>query len=66
MNVKVAKTAGFCFGGKRAVELVEQQAALGKRGYTYGPIIHKEEVTEETTKRIAREKLNLRDPDDHV
>ena len=26
----------------------------------------KEEVTEETIKRIAREKLNLRDPDDLV
>ena len=46
MDVKVAKTAGFCFGVKRAVELVEQQAALGKKVYTYGPIIHNEEVTE--------------------
>ena len=45
MKVKVAKTAGFCFGVKRAVELVEQQASLGKQVYTYGPIIHNEEVT---------------------
>ncbi|MBP3593334.1 MAG: bifunctional 4-hydroxy-3-methylbut-2-enyl diphosphate reductase/30S ribosomal protein S1 [Lachnospiraceae bacterium] len=51
MNVKVAKTAGFCFGVKRAVELVEQQAALGKKVYTYGPIIHNEEVTEELAKK---------------
>ena len=50
MNVKVAKTAGFCFGVKRAVELVEQQAALGKKVYTYGPIIHNEEVTERLSK----------------
>ena len=46
MKVKVAKTAGFCFGVKRAVELVEQQASSGKKVYTYGPIIHNEEVTE--------------------
>ena len=46
MKITVAKTAGFCFGVKRAVELVEQQAFLGKKVYTYGPIIHNEEVTE--------------------
>ncbi len=51
MKVKVAKTAGFCFGVKRAVELVEQQASLGKKVYTYGPIIHNEEVTEALSKK---------------
>ena len=51
MQVKVAKTAGFCFGVKRAVELVEEQAALGKKVYTYGPIIHNEEVTAELTRK---------------
>ena len=51
MNVTVAKTAGFCFGVKRAVELVEQQASLGKQVYTYGPIIHNEEVTESLEKK---------------
>ena len=51
MNVKVAKTAGFCFGVKRAVELVEKQASLGKKVYTYGPIIHNEEVTEALAKK---------------
>ena len=51
MDVKVAKTAGFCFGVKRAVDLVEQQASLGKKVYTYGPIIHNEEVTESLAKK---------------
>lgn len=51
MKVTVAKTAGFCFGVKRAVELVEQQASLGKQVYTYGPIIHNEEVTDALTKK---------------
>ena len=40
MNVRVAKSAGFCFGVNRAVELVEQAAKTGKRVCTLGPIIH--------------------------
>ncbi len=40
MSVKVAKSAGFCFGVNRAVELVEQAAKVGKQVVTLGPIIH--------------------------
>ena len=40
-----AKTAGFCFGVKRAVDTVyEQVDACSSLIYTYGPIIHNEEV----------------------
>lgn len=43
MEVILAKTAGFCFGVKRAVDTVYEQA--GKQHvYTYGPIIHNEQV----------------------
>ena len=43
MEVIVAKTAGFCFGVKRAVEKV--YANVDKEHvYTYGPIIHNEQV----------------------
>ena len=45
MEVTVAKTAGFCFGVKRAVEKVyEQIGKMEKPIYTYGPIIHNEQV----------------------
>lgn len=45
MEVITAKTAGFCFGVKRAVEKVYDQVNHGKKEiYTYGPIIHNEEV----------------------
>lgn len=45
MEVITAKTAGFCFGVKRAVEKVYDQVNQGKKEiYTYGPIIHNEEV----------------------
>ena len=40
MSVQVAKSAGFCFGVDRAVELVEQAAQTGERVVTLGPIIH--------------------------
>ncbi|MDE5965540.1 MAG: 4-hydroxy-3-methylbut-2-enyl diphosphate reductase [Lachnospiraceae bacterium] len=43
MEVTVAKTAGFCFGVKRAVDTVYEQIGTGEV-YTYGPIIHNEEV----------------------
>ena len=45
MSVIVAKTAGFCFGVKRAVDQVyEQLKRTDKPIYTFGPIIHNEEV----------------------
>lgn len=46
MEVVLAKTAGFCFGVKRAVETVYKE--IGKSDtYTFGPIIHNEEVVED-------------------
>ena len=52
MKVVVAKSAGFCFGVKRAVQTVydEAEKANGKI-YTYGPIIHNEQVVEDLAKR---------------
>ncbi len=45
MQVKTAKSAGFCFGVQRAVDTVYEQADAGyKPIYTYGPIIHNEVV----------------------
>ena len=46
MNVTVAKSAGFCFGVSRAVELVEHSAGQGGRTLTLGPIIHNRHVVE--------------------
>lgn len=44
MEIRLAKTAGFCFGVKRAVEKVYEQIEKGKKIYTFGPIIHNEAV----------------------
>ena len=45
-NVVLAKSAGFCFGVKRAVDMVYEQAG-NKDVYTFGPIIHNEEVVKD-------------------
>lgn len=45
-----AKTAGFCFGVKRAVEKVYEKVNDNENKnkiYTYGPIIHNEEVVKD-------------------
>ena len=52
MEVIVAKTAGFCFGVKRAVEQVYEQIAKAEKPvYTYGPIIHNEFVVKDLEKK---------------
>ena len=54
-EVILAKTAGFCFGVKRAIDTVYDKInSIDKdsvRVYTYGPIIHNEEVVEDLKKR---------------
>ena len=40
MEIRLAKTAGFCFGVNRAVELTYGLLAEGRRVATLGPLIH--------------------------
>ena len=52
MGVILAKSAGFCFGVKRAVDKVYEEAEKNQVPvYTYGPIIHNEEVVNDLEKR---------------
>ena len=44
--ILLAKTAGFCFGVRRAVQTVEQAASEGGSVVTLGPIIHNRHVVE--------------------
>lgn len=53
-EVKLAKSAGFCFGVKRAVDMVYEEAEKGGEIYTYGPIIHNEEVVNDLEKKGVR------------
>ena len=47
MEIRLAECAGFCFGVKRAVNTVYEQLEKGKTIYTYGPIVHNEEIVKE-------------------
>ena len=51
MNVILAKNAGFCFGVKRAVDTVYEQLGANHPIYTFGPIIHNEEVVRDLEER---------------
>lgn len=51
-EVKLAKTAGFCFGVKKAVDIVYEQAQkIDNKVYTLGPIIHNDEVVKDLKKK---------------
>jgi len=47
----MAEHAGFCFGVNRAVDSVYNLIESNKKIYTYGPIIHNEEVVNDLEKR---------------
>ena len=55
MKTTLAEKAGFCFGVKRAVDEVYKQIETGiKPVYTYGPVIHNEQVMSEMESKGVR------------
>ena len=55
MQIILAKTAGFCFGVDRAVEMVNESVRRGNKTATLGPIIHNRHVVERFLKQGVRE-----------
>ena len=51
MSINVAKTAGFCFGVNRAVDIVYKLLDKGEKVCTLGPIIHNMEMVRELEQR---------------
>ncbi len=64
-EVKLAKSAGFCFGVERAVQKVYDEVEKDKSPvYTYGPIIHNEEVVKDLDSKgvkVIKDIENLKD-----
>ena len=56
MKINLAKSAGFCFGVKRALEIAFKTASLGGRVYMLSDIVHNEDVIKEI-KRIRIMKI---------
>lgn len=51
MTVRLAKTAGFCFGVDRAVQLVYSLLEKGEKVCTLGPIIHNPQLVNDLSAR---------------
>jgi len=58
MKTNLAKSAGFCFGVKRAIDIALKTAASEKNVYMLGDIVHNEDVVKQLRKtgikKIAR------------
>ena len=50
-ELETAKSAGFCFGVEKAVNTVYSEIGKSRKIYTYGPIIHNENVVEDLRKQ---------------
>ncbi len=53
-NVKIANSAGFCFGVSRALKMTETGIEDGKSIVTYGPIIHNGQVVKALEEKGVR------------
>lgn len=51
MQIKLAKTAGFCFGVDRAVNMLYDLVEKGERVCTLGPIIHNQQLVDDLKSR---------------
>ena len=52
-QIIVAKSAGFCFGVSRSVDMAEKLLAEEGSACSLGPIIHNEDVVEELARRTG-------------
>ena len=55
MKIQLAKKAGFCYGVRRAVDMVYEQAEKAEMPvYTFGPITHNDIVVEDLKNKGVR------------
>ena len=53
MEIRLARTAGFCFGVDRAVQLTRRLLDQGEKVATLGPLIHNPQVVADLARRGA-------------
>jgi len=63
MEIRIAKSAGFCFGVKRALKLVAMLTAEGGNIQTYGELIHNPAVLRDLAARGVRPVYDFREID---
>ena len=64
-EIILARSAGFCFGVERAVDMVYEQIKKGGNIYTYGPIIHNENVVDDLASKGVRIIDGIKDIEGH-
>ena len=65
--INIAKTAGFCYGVKRAVDDVYKEIENGKKIATLGPLIHNRQVIEDLASKGVYAYDSIEDiPSDHT
>jgi len=63
--IEIAKTAGFCYGVKRAVDKVYELVEKGQKIATLGPIIHNKQVVDDLEEKGVFAYNDIKDiPDD--
>lgn len=55
VKITIAKSAGFCFGVKRAIDLAQDIASKNKNVYTFGPLIHNPQEVQ----RLEKENIKV-------
>ncbi len=67
MSVEVAKSAGFCFGARRAVDMVYELLHRGEKAATLGALLHNPQLVEELESKGVRVVDSPKDtPEGHV
>lgn len=51
LEIRLAKSAGFCFGVSRAIDMVYRLLNAGEKVFTLGPIIHNPQMVEELSQK---------------
>lgn len=64
MHIKVASTAGFCFGVNRAVDVVYELLDNGEKVCTLGPIIHNPQMVDKMAQQGVKIVNNPKDVDE--
>jgi len=59
LEIRLAETAGFCFGVQRAVELTLEAAEKGAPVFTFGPIVHNDTVIRDFAEKGVRVSENI-------
>ena len=54
MKIRIANSAGFCYGVRRAVELAEGAARSGEPCVMLGPIIHNQDMMDHLARHGLR------------